>query len=71
MITKKEMHGCKCDNCGKEWIDEHRGIVAFTDESGIKEALNDDTDWYTDADKHYCPDCFDGFDDEDNLILKK
>lgn len=65
------MYGCKCDHCGKEWTtDEYNGFVAFSDESGMRATMQEDTDWHTEEGKHYCPDCFGGFDDEDNLILK-
>lgn len=69
MVKEKIMYGVNCDNCGKEWIDEDNGFVAFTDKSGINEYLTEDCEWHTQEDKHYCPDCFRGFDDDDNIIL--
>ena len=75
MIHEKIMYGVTCDNCGTEWIDEDNGFVAFTDKSSISEYLSEDYEWHTDnegngPDKHYCPKCFGGFDDDDNLIIK-
>ena len=73
MIIQIEMFGCQCDNCGKQWMDEHNGFVAFADKNSMENIMGDDTDWYTDReeeeDKHYCPGCF-TFDDYDNLVLK-
>lgn len=70
MIHEKIMYGVTCDNCGAEWMDEDNGFVAFTDKCSISESLSEDYEWHTERDKHYCPDCFRGFDDDDNLILK-
>lgn len=69
MIHKVEMYACKCDNCGKEWEDEHYGWVAMTDEFSIKQMLSEEDEWYVEGDKHYCGDCFGGFDDDDNIII--
>lgn len=70
MIIEMTMYGCKCDNCGKQWEDEDMGFVAFTDDSGIKSYLDEDGEWHTEDDKHYCPECW-SYDDEDNLVIKQ
>ena len=69
------MFGCKCDNCGEQWFDDHNGFAAFTDEISMKNNISDDETWYVDREhngdnKHYCPKCF-IFDDQDNLIIKQ
>jgi hypothetical protein len=69
MIFPVTMYSAKCDNCGKEWIDEVNCFCAFTDENSMAENVNNDDDWHNEGDKHYCKDCF-TFDDEDNLIVK-
>lgn len=62
------MYAAKCDNCGKEWVDEHNGWYAFTDIHSMADNVNNDDEWHNEGDKHYCPSCF-SFDDEDNLII--
>lgn len=71
MITTVEMFGCKCNNCGKEWIDNYNSFVAFTDKLGMMNNISDDEMWYSDNYKniHYCPECF-SFSDDDELMLK-
>lgn len=61
-------------NCGTKWIDEDHGYVAFTDKSSIQLIVQEDTDWAVDTDyewedRHYCPKCFVGFDDDDKMII--
>jgi len=69
MIFEKKMYACKCDNCHREWIDDHTGYCAFEDKSRMAENVEDDYDWHTtNDDKHYCPNCY-NFDKEDNLII--
>lgn len=68
------MYGCKCDNCGETWKDEHNGFVAFTDKISMENVLGDEDGeaWHTDRSKtphrHYCDDCW-SIDDNDKLIL--
>jgi hypothetical protein len=69
MIYPKTMYAAKCDNCGKEWVDEDNGYFAFTDESSITDNVNNDDEWHNEGDKHYCKDCY-SFDDNDTLIIK-
>lgn len=69
MIYSVTMYSCKCDHCGKQFVfDDY--MIALEDETTMEFAVND-SDWeHTEDDKHYCPDCFEGFDDDD-IILKK
>jgi hypothetical protein len=71
MIYPVTMYAAKCDNCGKEWVDEHNGWYAFTDKISMAGMLADDTEWWKDGDKHYCSNCCKGYDDNDNLIIKE
>jgi hypothetical protein len=41
----------------------------MTDQISMEQALEDD--WHTEGKKHYCTDCFAGFDDNDEMILNK
>ena len=69
MITKITAYGCVCDNCAKDWIDQENGIACYVDELAMKNEINDDEDWTVDNGKHYCSDCFKGFDEDDNVII--
>jgi hypothetical protein len=69
MIIGVKMYGCKCDNCGKRWICDHYGWTAMTDQMSMEQAVEDD--WHTEGKKHFCTDCFAGFDDNDEMILNK
>lgn len=74
MITEVKMFGCKCDNCGNTWKDEHNGLVAFTDKLSMETVLGDEDGeaWHIDRNftphRHYCDDCW-CIDENDKLIL--
>jgi hypothetical protein len=76
MIYPITMYACKCDNCGKLYdIDGNGGGYAYEDVGSIALMVFEDETWHIEwgtkkiPDKHYCPDCFGGFDDEDKLII--
>ena len=70
MIKPVIMYSVICDRCGKAFIDEFNGIVAWVDEGTAKEQAME-SEWVEIGDKHYCPDCYE-FDDElDEYIPKK
>ena len=50
MIKPVTMYSVVCDRCGKQFIDEFNGIVAWLDEGTAKEAPNYEewilTEWY-------------------------
>lgn len=69
MIHEVTMYSISCDNCNKDYYNDHHGWSAMNDQIGIQELVDED-DWHTEGEKHYCPDCF-IIDDEDNLIIKK
>ena len=62
MIKPVTMYSVICDRCGKSFIDEFNGIVAWLDEGTAKEQAME-SEWVEIGDKHYCPDCYE-FDDE-------
>lgn len=62
MIKSVTMYSVICDRCGKAFIDEFNGIVAWLDEGTAKEQAME-SEWAEIGDKHYCPDCYE-FDDE-------
>jgi len=68
MIVELKMYGCKCDNCGAQWEDD--GRVAFTDETGMESNVDEDSEWHTEDDKHYCAGCW-RYNDEDELEISK
>lgn len=70
MIHEIKMYGAKCDSCGVQWSDEDSGIVAFTDRSSMHYMLINSF-WAEEKGKHYCGNCFGGYDDDDNLIINK
>lgn len=70
MIKEIKMFACECDNCGEQWIDDHTGYMAFTDEISMKNNISDDGSWYSNMKQHYCPKCW-IIDENDNLVLKK
>ena len=70
MIKPVTMYSVVCDRCGKPFIDEFNGIVAWLDEGTAKEQAME-SEWAEIDDKHYCPDCYE-FDDElDEYVPKK
>ena len=70
MIKPVTMYSVVCDRCGKTFIDEINGIVAWLDEGTAKEQAME-SEWVEIGDKHYCPDCYE-FDDElDEYVPKK
>lgn len=70
MIKEVKMYSVICDRCGKAFVDEFNGIVAWVDEGTAKEQAME-SEWAEIGDKHYCPDCYE-FDDElDEYVPKK
>ena len=70
MIKEVKMYSVVCDRCGKSFIDEFNGIVAWLDEGTAKEQAME-SEWAEIGDKHYCPECYE-FDDElDEYVPKK
>lgn len=51
------MYQCVCDGCGKAYVDECNGYVAWSDETGARTSANEDV-WIQIDDKDYCPDCY-------------
>lgn len=70
MIKSVTMYSVVCDRCGKPFIDEFNGIVAWLDEGTAKEQAME-SEWAEIGDKHYCPECYE-FDDElDEYVPKQ
>ena len=70
MIKQVTMYSVVCDRCGKSFIDEFNGIVAWLDEGTAKEQAME-SEWAEIGDKHYCSDCYE-FDEElDEYVPKK
>ena len=70
MIKPVTMYSVVCDRCGKQFVDEFNGIVAWLDEGTAKEQAME-SEWVEICDKHYCPECYE-FDEElDEYVPKK
>lgn len=56
MMIKEFFYAIECDNC-KEIAGNHEQDNAWLpDEDGAKDNAME-SEWQTDGDKHYCPDC--------------
>ena len=69
MIKPVTMYSVVCDRCGKTFIDEFNGIVAWLDEGTAKEQAME-SEWVEIGDKHYCPDCYE-FNEVLNVYVPK
>ena len=70
MIKQVTMHSVVCDRCGKQFVDDFNGIVAWLDEGTAKEQAME-SEWIELLDNHYCPECYE-FDAElDEYVHKK
>lgn len=69
MIKPVTMYSVVCDRCGKTFIDEFNGIVAWVDECTAKEQAMEN-EWAEIGDKHYCPDCYEFNDELDEYVPK-
>ena len=69
MIKPVTMYSVVCDRCGKQFVDDFNGIVAWLDEGTAKEQAME-SEWEEIGDKHYCQDCYE-FDDELNKYVPK
>jgi hypothetical protein len=60
----------ECDNCGKEYYDDHNGWSMWSEFEHARDSAID-SDWIESecGEKHYCKDCFVEFDEEDNIVL--
>lgn len=70
MIKPITMYSVVCDRCGKSFIDEFNGIVAWLDEGTAKEQAME-SEWIEIGDKHYCPDCYEFDEKLDEYVPKK
>ena len=70
MIKLVTMYSVVCDRCGKQFIDEFNGIVAWLDEGTAKEQAIE-SEWVEIGNKYYCPDCYEFNDELDKYIPKK
>lgn len=70
MIIPVEMYQCVCDGCGKAYVDDFNGFVAWSDKITAREAAIEDG-WQEIDGKHYCPDCYEYDEELDDYIVKK
>ena len=66
MIIEQTFYAVQCDNC--KVIAEDDDDTAFWSDRGYCIDNAEESDWYIDGEKHYCPDCY-SFDDDDNLVV--
>ena len=57
MIKPVTMYSVICDRCGKAFIDEFNGIIAWLDKGTAKEQAMA-SEWIGIGDKQYCPNCY-------------
>lgn len=69
MIRKVDMYQCVCDRCGKTYIDECEGIVAWADGNYASNAAYEDG-WADIDGKDYCPDCYEYDEETDDYYAK-
>jgi hypothetical protein len=71
MKKEVEMVTVQCDNCKKDFKDEHMGYSCWGSLSDAWEYASE-SGWIhgDDFDTHYCPDCY-SYDDNDNLVLNE
>ena len=70
MIKQVIMYSVVCDRCGKPFVDEFNGIVAWLDEGTAKEQAMEN-EWFEIVDKHYCQGCYDFDEKLDEYVTKK
>lgn len=68
MYNKIECISITCDNCEETYQNDHSGFSIFVDEIQAHDDA-DNSGWYSDDGKHYCPTCHE-IDDNDDLIIK-
>lgn len=70
MIKKVEMYSCVCDGCGKTYVNDELGYIAWVDEcQAFEDAAQDG--WTEIGGKHYCPYCCEYNEETDEYIPKK
>jgi hypothetical protein len=68
MIKEVKMFTMICDNCGKD-LCENEEFAAWNDISPLSD-IADGSDWNTEKENHYCPDCY-FYDENDELVIIK
>ena len=68
MIKEIKMYTVVCDNCGRD-VNEDADYSCWEDK-GYAEDSAMESDWKKEDNKHYCTNCFVGYDKEDELIIK-
>ena len=68
MIKEIIMYTVVCDNCGKD-ANEDTDYSCWNDKNYAEDSAIED-DWVKEDNKHYCKNCFMGYDDDDKLIIK-
>lgn len=70
MIIPVEMYQCVCDGCGKAYVDDFNGFVAWSDKITAQAAATEN-DWHEIDGRHYCPDCVEYDEELDDWVPKK
>ena len=68
MIKEITMFTVICDNCGADSNDGNE--YSCYGDSGYAHECAMDSNWISEGDKDYCPDCF-TYDDDDNLVINE
>ena len=67
MIKEITVYTIICDNCGKD-VNKDSGYSGWDDKDYVLDVARE-SDWHTEEDSQYCPDCF-TYDDDDNIVIK-
>lgn len=67
MVKEVKMYTVICDCCGAD-VNEDEEFSCWSDAGSAKDVAMD-SDWLTEGDKQYCPDCY-SYDDDDNLVIQ-
>ena len=69
MIKQVTMYSVVCDRCGKQFVDEFNGIVAWLDEETTKEQAME-SEWAEIGNKHYGSGCYECDEKLDEYVPK-
>jgi len=67
MLKEFKCYTLICDNCGID-LNENSEVSCWTDKL-VNYDIAEDSNWITEEDKYYCPDCYKYYDDESYKII--
>lgn len=67
MIVTEIFYGIKCNRC-KNLFDD--GEHSYWSDEGSAEEYATESDWIEDKGKHYCPNCYEDNEEQDDYVIK-